>query len=111
MSHANGAVIKNGQVLGFFEYNGTCDVAISTIWQTRKELEENWRSDTSNKCECGEPPEEVILYADYGDGFHWSAKVCLRCKAIVENLMPFDSEGVEHTDGLPEGITTELLYS
>ena len=111
MSHSSGAVIRNGQVLGFFEYNSTSDVAISAIWPTYEELHENWRSGIWNRCACGDPPQEVVLYTNYGQGFHWSAKVCLRCKAIVENLMPFELDGVERIDGLPplEEITTKLL--
>jgi hypothetical protein len=108
MSHSNGAVIKNGEILGFFEYNGTCDVAISSIWPTFEDLRNNWHKDIWNKCKCDNQPLEAILYTNYGGGFHWLTWICITCKAIVTNHMPFESEGtIQCTDGLPKGVTRD----
>lgn len=97
MSHANGVVMKGTKAVGYFEYDGTVDVAVSAIWSTREELEKYWRSGVWKDCECGKPPEEVVLYTEYGGGFHWPARICFRCGAIVDNLMPPE----ERTSGLP----------
>src|SRR4051812_49050638 len=95
MSHAMGEVIHDGRVVGFFEYNGTCDVACNRIFCDRNNLWDNhWRTQYVNDaaCVCGEesPGQEVILYADYADGFHWPATACLTCGVILTELNPWD---------------------
>lgn len=94
MSHAWGEVYKqDGDVLhlvGHFEYNGTADVCCQRVYATREEMLDNWRGDNWRECTCGEAPEDVLLYSDYGGGFHWQDTVCFRCMAIVGNLVCAD---------------------
>jgi hypothetical protein len=92
MSHANGEVwTPDGKLVGFFEYDGTCDFACSTIWRTPEELADNWRKDSINrKCGCGpDGSTDVILYTDYANGSHWSAKACLKCMAVTDRFEPY----------------------
>jgi hypothetical protein len=85
MSHAIGRVIKDERVIGYFDYDGTCDIAIPNIYSSLEELRENWRKWPPYKCECDiDSLEDVILYTDYGNGWHWDAKVCLKCGVINE---------------------------
>lgn len=108
MSNADGAIIKNGKILGYFEYFGTSDIAISMIYSTYEELINNNRQKGDwNECKCGKPAEEVILYTNYGGGFHWQAKVCLYCKAIMEGCVA--TENITIIDGLPKGIPDPFL--
>lgn len=99
MSHANGEIIQGDKVIGYFEYNGTSDVAISSIWNSYEEMLSHWRTGLWGICSCEKPQwEDVKLYTDYGRGFYWSAKVCLKCKTITKNLMPFEDD-IIRTDG------------
>ena len=98
MSHANGEVVdpRTGARLGWFEYNGTCDVCCTRIYPTREGMCDNWRADNIRGCSCGKPPVAVILYTDYGYGFHWPGSACLGCGAIVGGTRPFDDDTTDH---------------
>lgn len=100
MSHAQGTVYRpSGECVGYFEYDGTRDVACTAITPDRDTLSENWRSDANERdCTCGQPSVPVVLYSSYGGGFHWPATACLRCGAIVSGIT-FE----EPTDGHPFG--------
>lgn len=87
MSHAEGEVICGGKVVGFFEYNGTTDLACTRVFPTRDELDANWRGSVFADCRCGKPPADVILYTAYHD-FHWPGSACLACMAIVAGIDP-----------------------
>ena len=93
MSHAMGEVYHNEKLVGYYEYNGTSDFAWRRIFDDSKELwNKYWRTDHAlwADCKCGEPPQDVILYSDYGNGFHWPSRACLKCHAIVGNTDPFN---------------------
>ena len=94
MSHANGEVIKDDKVIGYFEYNGTVDIARPAFWDTYEEMLSYWKVQESwRNCSCIVPKVvNALLYTDYGKGFHWPAKVCLKCKTIIDNLSPFETE-------------------
>lgn len=94
MSHAYGQVlIQKGQdwvTFGWFEYNGTVDIAIPSIWRTQKETSAHWREDGPfKKCTCGKLPEPVLLRADYGSGIEWQGEACLDCRVIIGPLDPY----------------------
>lgn len=117
MSHAWGEVIHDGAVVGYYEYNGTTDNAIGRIYHSFAELWAVWRCGDMGKCVCGKSPVPVVLYSDYGGGFHWDAKACLACRTITDGLVPWRegwSEWVGYssnpvsvgpTDGHPFGGT------
>jgi hypothetical protein len=93
VSHASGEVILNGKTVGHFEYNGTSDVVIPWIYDTKEEMLDNWRRpDPWPSCACKQPPTPVRLYTIYGDGFNWRGKVCLTCKVVVDGLDPWPEE-------------------
>lgn len=97
MSHSYGKVYeKEGKLIGYFEYNGTCDVALSAIQKTAEDVNKYWRSNQNcRECLCKSPIEkDVILWTDYGDGFYWNAKICENCMAILNNRMPFEVESM-----------------
>ncbi|TSC82425.1 MAG: Uncharacterized protein G01um101419_581 [Parcubacteria group bacterium Gr01-1014_19] len=99
MSHSHGEVIQEGKVVGFFEYDGTADVALSPIWDTRDEVDANWRIGLWTQCTCHQPSTDVLLFTEYGGGFYWPAKACLNCKAITNEYSPFESD--RRKDGHP----------
>lgn len=105
MSHALGEVIKDGKVVGFFEYNGTSDIACSAVQKSVTDVTTYWRSpDNCRKCECGRAPESVILYSSYGGGFYWESTACFHCMAITGERIPewCDAAGICHvSDGYP----------
>lgn len=85
MSHAQGVVLLADRVLGYFEYNGTVDVAMHKIYKTENELSENWRK-TQPSCSCVDGLTDVVLKVDSYDDFSWPAKACLEHLNIIEPL-------------------------
>ena len=93
MSNATGTVYLpppetssavSGDVVGYFMYQGTCDVACTRIFPTSKEAWDHNRTDEAyGDCTCGKESTPVILHTDYGGGLHWSSSACLQCKAIT----------------------------
>ena len=98
MSNTLGKVYKDKVVVGYYEYYGTCDIVEPTIRKTAQEVYDLWRKPEYRKCTCGKPSEDVILYSDYGDGFHWSGKACLTCLVVVEGINVYD---IDTTEGEP----------
>lgn len=104
MSHALGEVIHNKTVVGYFEYNGTVDIAKRDIHSSADAVDRNWRKPCTHNCTCKQPPVDVVLWSSYGGGFHWNAKACLNCGEITDGLMPdfCDYNGISHVeDGYP----------
>lgn len=100
MSHSMGTVYDtNGNVVAYFEYNGTSDVAVSHLCTTRDEVWETWREKTWRDCECGLQPQAAVLHSEYGGGFSWASRVCLNCRAII-NPVPYMDDTMTH-DGEP----------
>lgn len=111
MSSSIGMVVKDQKVVGYFEYDGTADVAISAIrrtseevWKARDERDTLLFNNVWRRCTCSNDHDDVLLYTDYGWGFYWPAKVCLLCKAITTNTMPREGD-IKIMDGLPPGIS------
>lgn len=106
MSHSIGAVHfkSDGKIL-FYEYNGTEDVIIPPLWETKAELSENWRCNPTPEawegCKC-KRSEDVEIYSDYGGGGYWTGTSCRHCMLINEPLMPFGDETLLYTDGVPK---------
>ena len=96
MSHSSGEVwSKTGELLGYFEYNGTVDVVCTRIYKTEDDMIEHWRGHNFRDCICEhKKPLEVILYSSYGGGFYWDGAVCLDCEAIMEGILPYEDYDV-----------------
>jgi len=97
MSHALGEIYYDGQVVAYFDYDGTVDYANSRLFANESDVYANCRRDTTRKCTCGTQPIDVILYSRYGRGFHWPGKACFGCGAITDGFEPEES-----TAGKPE---------
>ena len=101
MSHAQGEVIKDGKVRGYFEYNGTVDVACTAIQRNPEAIKQHWRSPTNCRdCSCSQPRSDVILWTSYGGGFWWPSTACFSCMAITGNRDPWREEAYPE-DGYP----------
>lgn len=96
MSHASGTVtfVKDDKKC-WFEYNGTSDVCIPSIWDTEEEMHDNWRKSGWKTCTCGGEHEEVVIESHYGGGFSWEGEACRTCMCITKNLQP-DSDYEEY---------------
>ena len=81
MSHDVGAVKFNDGTIKYYEYNGTSDVVISHIYDSLKEVRENWRNHVWEECNC-ENEEEVRIYSNYGGGFTFDGLACRECKSL-----------------------------
>jgi hypothetical protein len=104
MSHALGAVkFPDGRVY-FFEYDGTECVALNRLYETEREVEDNWRSHRSGACRCRPGRAawvEIEIMTLYGAGFHWSGTGCANCRKIVLGTDPY-AKGVVTHDGHPD---------
>jgi hypothetical protein len=101
MSHALGEAIKDGVVIGYFEYDGTFDVACTAIHPTTEGVERDWRTGRNcRECSCSLPQTDIILWTEYGDGFWWLSTACLNCMAITGNRDPWCCDGFP-VDGHP----------
>ncbi len=90
MSHAVGEVILDGDIVGYFEYDGTNDCVLPAIWETADEVDDHWRNQPDRQCTCEREPTAVLIWSSYGKGFHWPCTACLECKAIVSGLAPYE---------------------
>lgn len=100
MSHSYGEIWSlAGNLLAYFEYNGTVDVCQSRLFNTREEVWANWRGkDFHRVCSCGQS-QPVLIYSEYGGGFYWEGKACLQCMAITDRLTPSSEDpNDEYTD-------------
>lgn len=99
MSHTDGRVVfPDGEIL-FFEYNGTVDQVIPSLYKTEEEMIDNWRSGEWRECTCGTPGEDVQVATSYGGGSFWQGKACRKCMCILSPISP-DFE--EEVDGFPD---------
>lgn len=86
MSHAQGTVCINGDIVGYFEYNGTVDCCCTRIYSTQHEMMENWRNENERDCTCGGNPVDVVLGSASSYCKDWKGKACLKCNAIVDGI-------------------------
>ena len=88
MSHAWGAVrFESNGLIKFYEYNGTADICNAQLYNTYKEVWDNWRKYKFIECKCGKD-EDIEIYTSYGGGFYWGGKGCRHCNAITKHLEP-----------------------
>lgn len=118
MSHSLGALkFASDNKVMFYEYNGTSDVCISHLYDTIKEVSNNWGNHDWLSCAC-DKSEPVEIYSNYGGGFYWKGKACRACFAITENCNPYDHVYYENdkyemsamVDGLPEWMLEGVKY-
>jgi hypothetical protein len=114
MSHAVGEIwstekgffSKQRILLGWFEYNGTSDIACTRVYNTREEMLANWRGNNSRSCFCKAVGQSVILYTDYGNGYHWPGRVCWNCMSIIDGMLAIDT--IEGHPFRPSVNTTDI---
>ena len=88
----NGTVtFKDGLVL-YYEYNGTYDVCIPTLYNTFEEMNKNSKNHMLNTCNCVNEQEEVNIWTAFWDGMNWSGKACRNCMCITEGLEPDEKD-------------------
>jgi hypothetical protein len=84
MSHSPGQVLDViGEIVGYFEHNGTVDVARAKIFATAEERDAAWRQDQPDPCSCH--GSDVTLVTE---GFRWEARACLDHGFIVHGRSP-----------------------
>ncbi len=100
MSHAGGQVLfPDGEIM-FFEYDGTSDIYIPTLFRTPEELNAAWRKGHWGKCHCGKTPEEVQIYTSYGGGWTVPGTACRKCLALSP-IPDYDEVFDKRVDGSP----------
>jgi len=105
MSHAGGQVKFSDGIIMHYEYDGTSDWCIPKLYDTHKEMWNNWRKYEYEETNCEHELEDVIIYSDYGNGFYWLGKACRKCNMIIEgkNPYPYDDD-IFPTSGRPEWV-------
>jgi len=96
MSHAHATFVFEDRVL-FGEYNGTSDVMLPLMFDTKKGVSDHWRKQEWKDCDCGNDPVPCAAHTDYGGGFWWIGEACLVCRVFVGPKMPFDYD-VDYVD-------------
>lgn len=100
MSHSNGQLFSfGGKELGWFEYNGTCDVCCCKVSLTQDLMHEGWRG-SNVVAPCMDSTHDhvfCILYTTYGNGFHWLGKYCPKTMTIVYGIEPCPIDGQPFT--------------
>ena len=90
MSRALGTVYNiNSQIIGYFIYDGTCDLCYPAIYATKDIAFTHYRTpaEINTKCLCPFPKiKEVTLQIDYGNGKQWDGAMCTNCECIVDGL-------------------------
>ncbi len=87
MSHTVGEILNDKEeILGYYEYDGTCDFAIPAVWDSVDEVMEHWRdpNPTRKECTCGGEHESVEIQSNYGGGFSWRGFWCPTCRVITK---------------------------
>ena len=110
MSHSLGMVFSKTKppvIVGWYEYNGTADIAYPKIRSSRDEVMEHWRSnDPFDYCKDDTHAKiEVWIYSDYGAGYYWPGTMCEQCRLITSQLLRELDESVE-VRGRPDGKPT-----
>jgi hypothetical protein len=104
MSHATGMCrFDSDGLVMFFDYNGTTDVCVSHLVKTYDEVWDNIRNFNWLNCVDGKD-EPCALFTDYGNGFYWKGRACRYCRAITEELSPFEpaDDELKITHGVPK---------
>lgn len=103
MSHAIGAVKFEDNSILYYEYNGTCDIVLPKLRQTREEVWDNWRKWEDAPClhpdNCQAEPVEIM--STYGGSFYWNGRACKKCMAITSGLNVVELGEGEERDGRP----------
>ena len=86
MSHATGQIKFKDALILHYEYNGTADVCVSNLKDTKKQVWDNWRKHEWLVCNCGKD-EPVEIATDYGSGSYWSGRACRYCRAITAGVL------------------------
>lgn len=108
MSYASGAVqFPDGLVL-HCPYNGSTDVVVSHLYDTRAEMWEVWRDTEWLDCTCGQD-EPVRVMCTYGGGSHWPGRACRHCRAVTDGRRPYEIEDGEWLDGQPAWSPYEAI--
>ena len=84
MSHSPGQVLDViGEIVGYFEYNGTVDVARPQIFATAEDRDAAWRKEQPAPCACR--GVEVSLVCE---GLTWDGRACFEHGFIVAGASP-----------------------
>lgn len=86
MSHAIGKILVEGKTIGWFEYNGTVDVARPQVFATSEDVCAHWREPQPARCLCAGVPCEV--WTAYGN-LAWPSRFCAEHGFIVGALDPY----------------------
>jgi hypothetical protein len=79
MSHQPGTLRIAGEIVGWFEYNGTVDIARSQIFPDEAALVAWWRKEQPLPCDC--PGEPVELSTETAS---WDGRACFAHACVVE---------------------------
>lgn len=89
VSHAHGQVRFNsdGKIM-FFEYDGTSEWVMNPLYETAKEVHDNWRKvDYPRRCQ--DKGEEVEIAVSYGAGSYWTGRACRDHKVVTDGFQPY----------------------
>jgi hypothetical protein len=106
MSHANGLCRFSDGTIFAFIYDGTSDTVDGPLCET---LEAAWERHSQGVLVPfpggAEDEEPVVLYTDYGKGFHWNGIVSKLCMRVIDGCCPCEydfNDGIYPEDGTPE---------
>jgi hypothetical protein len=85
--------LPDGTVAGYGIYYGNADVLLGFVADTPDAAWEAKRDGVRfPDCTCGQPPEPVIIFSDYGWEWWCRGEWCPRCRCITGPCAPFNCQ-------------------
>jgi len=103
MSSMIGGVKFNDGTIKFYKYNNTIEMIISCLYDTPKEVYDNWSKNNFDICLCGRE-EPVSIYCTFGQGFYFAGKACRYCNIVRPDEADFDNIEVIETENWANNI-------
>lgn len=81
-------------LLGYVEYDGRFHQARTSVQPRLVDLAKNWgTSKAKERCSCKKKvvPHKVYIIVEVGSPVAFESEVCLDCKVLVGNRMPYNN--------------------
>lgn len=92
MSHAHATFVFADGTKLYGEYNGTADVMLPVMLDSKDEVLDGWRVHEWKECDCVGGRTACIAHTEYGGGFWWHGEACLSCRVFIGPQCPYGND-------------------